>query len=92
MCTATGRNIHENQNTIENMRKIDQLIEFLGEDTLIVTDKATIDAIFSDLPVPDTFGLYKVDTQPNLPNSRGISRGKKSVYFVDIDEVDIKLV
>ena len=74
------------------MRKIDQLIEFLGEQTLVVTDKGTIDAIFADLPEADAVGSYKVETQPNLPNSRGIYRDGKTVYFIDIEEVDINLV
>jgi hypothetical protein len=68
-----------------------ELIKLLGNETLIVTDKATIDKLFNTL---EEQGGYhgKYTPQPNLPNSRGINIDGKAVYFVDIEEVDIDLV
>jgi hypothetical protein len=73
---------------------MEELIKLLGKETLIVTDKATIDKLFDSLPKidPESTSYGKYTPQPNLPNSRGIYRDGKEVYFVDIDEVDINLV
>jgi hypothetical protein len=68
-----------------------ELIKLLGKETLIVTDKATIDKLFDTLDEQEaSYGKYT--PQPNLPNSRGVNIDGKEVYFVDIEEVDIDLV
>jgi len=72
---------------------MEELIKLLGKETLIVTDKETIDKLFDSLSTEQNAASYgKYTPQPNLPNSRGIYRDGKEVYFVDINEVDINLI
>jgi len=72
-----------------------ELIKLLSDQTVIVTDKETIDKLFDTLPQVEeaSHGSFDITKgNPAMPNSRGVCVDGKCVYFIDMDEVDFKLI
>lgn len=72
-----------------------ELIKLLSDQTVIVTDKETIDKLFDSLPPQGetSYGNFDITKgNPAMPNSKGICVDGKCVYFIDMDEVDFNLI
>lgn len=71
-----------------------ELIKLLSDQTVIVTDKETINKLFDSLPpqADAVTGSFEIPSNPAMPNSRGINIDGKTLYFLDMNEVDFNLI